>query len=320
MQSFWYNILSTCDFFWKLITDGNVLYQVQLLNDFTSSDSWDDDDFNFTLSSLAIFGVLTSMFFWLGGICSVMILRHLSAVALQLHGFILSAAAYFLSGIAKAFLPPRYWPVCIGFYCMTYLFNGMTGPTTFMLPSLLFAQNVRSTANGLSAAIGKLGAIVAVCMIGYTDIYISVLMALFAGVSIAGVATTLFLVRSQLKTRAHVYSAHRAYHDLDTSADSCDSANSSSYHKGAIIPKSNSFGSDDSRHRPPMSFFGKGDDFSADFDDDLSDEERTLERLEEEHRNRTNQGSSSAAIIADGDDDIDDAQQAEDYEEFLRRD
>jgi hypothetical protein len=189
--------------------DGNLLYQVLFLDSLLSDkNTYDDDYYHFSIGILAAIGLGSATLFWLGGVLSVLALRRLSALALQLHGFALSAAAFFLVAVCKAILPKSMWPTTIFCYVCTYLFMGMgPAPTTFLLPSLLFpaGSGIRSTANGLAAGCGKLGAIAAVVTVGYAGFDITTLMAFFCAVGLCGMAASLFTIRSHMKADASHY-------------------------------------------------------------------------------------------------------------------
>jgi len=156
-----------------------------------------DDDYNFSLGTMALMGVASATCFWIGGLSSVVALRRISALALQLHGFTLSACAFFLVTFSKVLLPSRWWPLTMMFYATTYIFNGLgPAPTTFLIPSLLFPTSIRSTANGIAAAVGKLGSIVGILVASYIGLEISNLMACFGAVAIMGVGSTLVTIQT----------------------------------------------------------------------------------------------------------------------------
>jgi len=97
--------------------------------------------------------------------------------------------------------------VTIAFYMCTYLLVGLgPAPTTFLVPSLLFSSSFRSTANGLAAACGKLGAVVAVITVGYAGFDIAALMAYFGAIGVLGVASTLFTIRAHMRSETSHYS------------------------------------------------------------------------------------------------------------------
>ena len=146
---------------------------------------------------MALMGVASATCFWIGGLTSVVALRRISALALQLHGFALSACAFFLVVLSKVLLPSGWWPLTMMFYATTYIFNGLgPAPTTFLIPSLLFPTSIRSTANGIAAAVGKLGSIVGILVASYIGLEISNLMACFGAVALMGVGSTLVTIQT----------------------------------------------------------------------------------------------------------------------------
>jgi PHS family inorganic phosphate transporter-like MFS transporter len=78
----------------------------------------------------------------------------------MLQGFACMALLYFIIGIGWVDLR-RYPALLVILYGLTFFFaNHGPNTTTFVLPSLVYSENCRTTFNGLSAAAGKLGALV----------------------------------------------------------------------------------------------------------------------------------------------------------------
>eukprot|EP01034_Spumella_vulgaris_P024256 gene24256-30575_t len=179
----------------ELLYYGNLLYQVQFLDYLLSNNnSFDDDSFSFSIGVISAIGAIAATLFWVGGLFSVLALQSLSALALQLHVC-----------ICKAALPSSWWPLTILFYAITYLSIGFgPAPATFLVPSLLFPSSVRSTANGLAAAAGKLGAMTGILVAGYVGFEISNLMALFGGVGILGIGATIFIIQTHIQAGSMV--------------------------------------------------------------------------------------------------------------------
>lgn len=77
----------------------------------------------------------------------------------MLQGFAAMSVLYFAIGSNWAYL--RHYPVLlVSLYGLTFFFaNYGPNTTTFILPSLLYSPECRSTLNGISAASGKLGAL-----------------------------------------------------------------------------------------------------------------------------------------------------------------
>lgn len=183
-------------FFSDILHYGNVVMQVKFFDELLHQDQY-DDDYNFSLAAMALLGVGSATCFWIGGLSSVLALRRISALALQLHGFALSACAFFLVTISKVLLPSGWWPVTIMLYATTYVFNGLgPAPTTFLIPSFLFPASIRSTANGIAAAVGKIGSIVGILVASYVGLEISNLMACFGAVALMGMGSTLVTIQT----------------------------------------------------------------------------------------------------------------------------
>eukprot|EP01035_Chromulina_nebulosa_P019164 gene19164-25007_t len=132
---------------------GNIMMQAKFIDSLLRNKYLEDST---SIKTIAYMGIAAGFSFWIGGILSVFALRHVSALALQLHGFLLSAASFFIVTLCRLVLPPSWWPLTLLMYSLTYVCNGFgPGPTTFLLPSLLFSQSIRTTANGVAAAFGK---------------------------------------------------------------------------------------------------------------------------------------------------------------------
>jgi len=92
-------------------------------------------------------------------------------------------------------------------YCLANFFQNF-GPntTTFVIPGEIFPTRYRSTAHGISAASGKLGAIVAqvgfarLKDIGGTNKFVKHILEIFALFMLTGIASTLLLPETKLKT------------------------------------------------------------------------------------------------------------------------
>jgi len=61
----------------------------------SDKNTFDDDNYHFSIGILAAIGLGSATLFWLGGLLSILALRKVSALSLQLHGFILATAAFF---------------------------------------------------------------------------------------------------------------------------------------------------------------------------------------------------------------------------------
>jgi len=82
-------------------------------------------------------------------------------------------------------------------YCLANFFTNF-GPnvTTFIIPGEIFPTRYRSTAHGIAAASGKLGAIVAQIIffkVNKSDTTLRAVLGIFAGIALSGIASTLLL-------------------------------------------------------------------------------------------------------------------------------
>ena len=81
----------------------------------------------------------------------------------QIYGFILLAISYTVIGLVYSYLESRPG-IFIALYGLTFFFcNAGPNTTTFVLPSETFPTESRATCHGISAASGKLGAVVGKC-------------------------------------------------------------------------------------------------------------------------------------------------------------
>ena len=91
--------------------------------------------------------------------CTIVLLKHLHTKAAQVVSFLLISFAFFLFAGLYDFLLRTNSDAAFALYCVLY-FTVIGGPnvTTYVLPSETYPVSVRSTFNGISAALGKLGA------------------------------------------------------------------------------------------------------------------------------------------------------------------
>lgn len=94
-----------------------------------------------------------------GYFCSVLFAQVIGLRRLQLYGFTASASIFLILAVFQPLLvqvPTLY----VLFYGFTFFAQNF-GPnaTTYIVPSLLFAAEHRGTCHGISAAAGKLGAL-----------------------------------------------------------------------------------------------------------------------------------------------------------------
>lgn len=96
-----------------------------------------------------------------------LIRRKLHLKVIQILGFVLTAVCFLVMALSFSTLRDNNKDMLFALYCLL-LFSLQFGPnvTTYVLPSSTFPSTVRSTMNGVSAACGKLGAVVGAYMFG----------------------------------------------------------------------------------------------------------------------------------------------------------
>ena len=118
-----------------------------------------------------------------------------SLKSLQIYGFLMIAAFFILMACLFDVLKDENPDALFAVYCFL-LFSLSFGPntTTFVLPATMYPREIRSTFNGISAACGKLGAVVGAYLFPSMSLVVSYppIMVICALVAIAGAALTHF--------------------------------------------------------------------------------------------------------------------------------
>ena len=111
---------------------------------------------------------------------------------LQTGGFLALGVLYIYIGIFFSSLQ-QHAALFIFFYALTFIFSGF-GPntTTYLIPSEVFASPVRGTLHGISAASGKLGAVVGVFVVAWLEESFgsSLVLVLLGSIAFAGAVVT----------------------------------------------------------------------------------------------------------------------------------
>lgn len=122
---------------------------------------------------------------------------------IQLMGFIVLTILFLIMGFAydKFIESQNAKNVFLFLYCLADFFQNF-GPntTTFIIPGEAFPTRYRSTAHGISAASGKLGAIVAQLVFGLTGTSVGHILQIFAFVTLTGVFSTTLLPETAKRT------------------------------------------------------------------------------------------------------------------------
>ena len=185
-------------FFSDILFYCNFLMQVLIIKTIIDNADDGDDDEYLTMTTIAGVGLISSVLFWFGGILSVNTLKHTSALGLMLQGFVLISILLLLYVIVTTFMPWNHLTLILflAIYISIYFFIGYgPAPATFIVPSIMFPKQLRNTANGVSAGLGKIGAIVFTYMTIQVNIDLRGLMTFFCGTSVLGAASTIFTAR-----------------------------------------------------------------------------------------------------------------------------
>ncbi|KAI6037689.1 major facilitator superfamily domain-containing protein [Pisolithus marmoratus] len=128
---------------------------------------------------------------------------------IQMMGFIILTILFVTMGFAydKLTANPSITKVFVFLYCLTNFFQNF-GPntTTFIVPGEAFPTRYRSTAHGISAASGKLGAVVAqlgfgqLINIGGKNKFVKHIMEIFAFFMLTGIFSTVLIPETKGKT------------------------------------------------------------------------------------------------------------------------
>jgi hypothetical protein len=133
---------------------------------------------------------------------AVLFVDRLGLKRLQMIGFILIGFLYLILGFttSSTSAPP---PLLFALYAGTFtLFNMGPNATTFCLPAKTFPFEARSTFNGMSAALGKLGAVVGTAVFPYIINQSGSSAGLFftCGICFFGAIVTRFLVENDFNS------------------------------------------------------------------------------------------------------------------------
>ena len=194
---------STSYFCFEAIFFGNFLAMVRVVDHLFLQTAYNPSSF----VRAAIVGTICSLFFWLGGCFSILGLRRIGAIALQLHGFILTSVAFALLGVLKLFSDDKYWPFLMTTYFFVCLLVGFgPAPMTYLMPGLLFSHKQRTTLNGLVVSLGKFGAIVGILLSNLFCAEISMLMFIFSAFSLLGAGSTLIILNATFADKRYLNS------------------------------------------------------------------------------------------------------------------
>jgi PHS family inorganic phosphate transporter-like MFS transporter len=136
-----------------------------------------------------------------GVLATIFILSRYSLRNIQIAGFILAAVAYTALAFEFQYARHNKGLLFTTFCFLTFTLNFGPNVTTFVLPQETFPVEVRSTFNGFSAALAKLGAVVGVVVYGpLAEIMgLPLTLVVCAIVSLLGGVITYFFINDQVK-------------------------------------------------------------------------------------------------------------------------
>ncbi|KIJ14228.1 hypothetical protein PAXINDRAFT_169850 [Paxillus involutus ATCC 200175] len=144
---------------------------------------------------------------------------------IQLMGFTALTILFVIMGFAydKLVATTSGTNVFVFLYCLTNFFQNF-GPntTTFIVPGEAFPTRYRSTAHGISAAAGKLGAVVAqlgfgqLVNIGGTNKFVKHIMEIFAFFMLTGIFSTLLIPETKQKSLEDLSNEDQAEYITDS--------------------------------------------------------------------------------------------------------
>jgi PHS family inorganic phosphate transporter-like MFS transporter len=132
---------------------------------------------------------------------------HLSLKALQIAGFLGMAATYLVLAVWLPAIQARP-ALFVALYALSFVFaNAGPNATTFILPTVVFDEPVRATCHGLSAAAGKIGALIGTAaMDPLLSAYgLQVVLYICGAVGVLGALVTLVFIPSDAEPRGPRY-------------------------------------------------------------------------------------------------------------------
>ena len=95
-----------------------------------------------------------------GLVLAIWLLRRLGTKILQVYGFVLIAGMFLVLGVLWETCPDNHILLFVAYCFLQFSLNWGPNLSTFVLPSEVYPPGVRSSFNGASAALGKIGALV----------------------------------------------------------------------------------------------------------------------------------------------------------------
>ena len=148
-----------------------------------------------TIGNITLFALIISLVAIPGYLCSCAFIDAIGRYRLQVWGFAAMITCYLIMAFFQRYdIPAQLHLVVFG---LTFFFTNF-GPntTTFIIPSEIFPSSVSTTCHGISAAVGKAGAVLGVYALPYmlSRVGLYGVMLICAGVALMGLLCTLLFV------------------------------------------------------------------------------------------------------------------------------
>lgn len=145
----------------------------------------------------ALVSAVTSSMALPGYVVAALTIRKLGRKNMQMLGFGVLALLYVVMGVFYAQLKAIPW-LFIVMYGMTFFFSNF-GPnvSTYVLPAVTYQAEIRASCSGISAAAGKIGAVIGTSIFGPLVHYVGIgdTLSLCGCIAIVGLVWTYFFVR-----------------------------------------------------------------------------------------------------------------------------
>lgn len=153
---------SLCWLLWDVAFYGNKLFQSAFLLALTGAK-------NTTLFQFCLAAALNAGVALMGYVGAALLVDRVGRQVLQTCGLFITGALFVLCGIFHAKLQTSSGKSWLVVLYLGSSFFGQLGPncTTFLIPAEVFPTALRTTCHGISAASGKLGALLAAVLFGY---------------------------------------------------------------------------------------------------------------------------------------------------------
>lgn len=142
-------------------------FKSQVLNDFISSEGLTDRQ---KVSHLAAFAALTSGFAILGFTAALLLINRVGRYLIQFMGFVALAVIFsMLMVLSESTLKPPAWIMIVLLGSIFFFMNLGPNTTTYIISAEIFPTLMRATCHGVSAASGKVGALLGAFMFPHAE-------------------------------------------------------------------------------------------------------------------------------------------------------